>query len=165
MKANSASFRASGAHVALDHFGQARLVDGHDALLEVGDLFLADVQRGHPIAEIGKRGGRDQPDIPHTNDANILHGCCFLVPTQTILLTNPARAGYGDATRPIMPASSQRQTPEAVMHFRTRFHEKAHGYNPTLNPSPQAEGLETLSPFSVYGERGRGIGVKIHNTL
>ena len=46
------------------------------------------------------------------------------------------------------------------MHFRICFHEKAYKRNPTLNPSPQAERDLSLSPpFSVYGERGREIGV------
>ncbi len=56
--------QAAGLVVGLDQAIQARFIDGHDALLEVGDLVLVDVHAHDLVAHLGR--GRYRSPIPRS---------------------------------------------------------------------------------------------------
>src|SRR5262245_54606750 len=61
------------AHVLGDQLGEARLVDGHLAPRQRGDLVGVLVDAGDGVAEVGKTGAGDQADITGTDHCNA-HG-------------------------------------------------------------------------------------------
>ena len=73
--------------VAPDHLLQARLVDGHDALVQAVDLGRDLVHADHVVAHVRKDDARDQPDIPCSDNANV-HG------ENTTPLANARRGGF-----------------------------------------------------------------------
>src|SRR5947209_2360879 len=56
--------------VSLHAFGQPRLVNRDLAPLEPLDLLGVDVDAPHLAAQLGKAGGRDEPDVPRADDRN-----------------------------------------------------------------------------------------------
>ena len=56
--------------VALDHFLETRLVDGHHAAAQPADLGGILVDAHHVVAGLRQTRSEHQPDIPRTNDGN-----------------------------------------------------------------------------------------------
>ena len=54
---------APGSLVSSDEVGQARLVDGDDAVLQLTDPLGIDVHAEHVVPQLGEPGARDQPDV------------------------------------------------------------------------------------------------------
>jgi hypothetical protein len=79
MNAYSAPFNASLSrlHVTLHQFVETRLVNRHDAVVEILDALLVHIQRDHLVAEIGKTRARDNANVTHTNDTNLFHTILF----------------------------------------------------------------------------------------
>ena len=61
------------ADVARDHFLKAGLIDGDDALLQLVDFFLVDVDTGHFDAHLGKAGTGDETYVSRSDD-RYFHG-------------------------------------------------------------------------------------------
>jgi len=68
----------AGADVALDHLGQARLIDGQFPLAKPFDLFLIDIQAGHLIAQIGKASACYEAYITNPDNTDIHSGLDLL---------------------------------------------------------------------------------------
>ncbi len=68
-----------GAHVAGDQIVQPRLVDRQFAAPQHGDLVGVLVDAGHVVAEIGKAGPGNEPDIAGTDHRDAHQGRAIMV--------------------------------------------------------------------------------------
>ena len=66
--------------IAAQQLLEPRLVQGHLAAAEPRDLVGVDVAAEHSVAEVGEAGGRDEPDVAHSDHADRLagHGLAYL---------------------------------------------------------------------------------------
>ena len=57
--------------VFFDKFLESRLINRHDAVVELIDLFRVDIHTGHIRAHFGETGSCNQADISGPNDCNV----------------------------------------------------------------------------------------------
>ena len=60
-------------NIAFDQLFQPRLIDRHDALVQVFYALFVNVKGDDAIPQVGEAGSRNQTNISNTDDADLFH--------------------------------------------------------------------------------------------